>query len=704
MNAPLHRTHNSPFAGRFLPAILIFLVLAGKSHAAWITDAAGARVFVRAIAYAPYHPTELWALSRHTQGTDHHLIRELGANCLITWRPTTYEEMELWYKQGMYTIPQVVYQPPRLSIFADGYEAPVPIYADDVNLRGMREAARDMGSALKGNPGLLAVSMGNDYAWSAYSGGLGFAYGGYDDITLRAFRANLRNRFETVDAFCRRTGQELATFDDALPPPGLSPLPIFWEWWVFMRDTFSAYLQVGKEGLRAVGCEAPTTYCQPYGVRWDPASQGGDLPAMDIVSGNIFYSQSLDWGLFCADINRLISGANGRPVLVTETGAHTLYSERELAPRKIKQSVACVLLHPEVAGVGIYEYCDEWHRSGNPEKQDDTDAREHWGLVTGHRDQKLTFGAAAQMLHFIRRNEQRLQQWQSRPEVLVSQQELDWWRLGGRDGSFYQRVCTELYRRGVSFRTVGNEALLKLDPASCPRLILCDSLLYGTPDGRQGAARSVVEYIEKGGDVLYIARDPWRQLYSQAFVPDDLVPPPDGAPLNCDYGAGHLTLIPTYGLDDRALRSVVEDYLGQELQARPVRALTAPEERPEVFWRVFVDDDGLWMLVVNAEKKRVPRLEVELGEGMEAGRVQVRGADGARMSHEDGRAFLVDLETYALVYLGPEPEPVAPTADPAAEPTTEPVAEPVTEPAAPAEPPQPDGPPAGTVVTPVGEG
>jgi len=655
MKAPLHRPHNSLSPHGFLPVLALALLAIHSAHAAWITDTSGKRVFVRGIAYAPYHPTELWALSGRTRGTDYHLMRELHANCIITWNKMTYEDIEGWWKEGLYCIPQVTYRPPRLSIFANGYDAPVPIYVNADNLQGMRDTARDFSSALKGNPAVLAVSLGNDYAWSAFSGDLGFAYGGYDDETLQAFRSNLKRRFGTVEAFVRRSGQEIVTFDDALPPKGLNPQPLFGEWQVFMREAFGAFLDKGKEGLRAVGWEAPVTYCQPYGVKWDPASQGSELPGLDIVSGNIFYAQSRDWSLLCTDIDRLIAGARGRPVLITETGAHSLMGERDTAPRKIKQSIACALLHPEIAGVGVYEYCDEWHRSGNPEKQDDTDAREHWGLVTGHRDQKPAFGAAAEMLGFIERNEQRFQQWQSRPEVLLSMQELDWWRVGGLDGSFCERVAAELYRHGVSFRLADSQSLLNLDPAQCPRLILCDSWLFSSPDGSQSVARAVVGYVEAGGEVLYIAQRPWRQLYGDEFIPEELVPPPDGAPVNRDYGSGRITVIPTYNIEDRDLRFILEDYLGDALHTRPVTDLSAPEGRPQVFWRVFQDDEGLWMLAVNAEKDRIQRLKLQLHEGMDRERVDVRGADGARISREDGELYLLDLNAYALVYLGKAP-------------------------------------------------
>lgn len=607
---------------------------------------------MRGVGYSPYHPRHGFELPRAVRALDRRLILGLNANCVLTWGPTSFEDVASWRKVGVYTLPQVVYSPPKLSFFPTGQSAPVPVYVSEENRQGLHDAVRDLGSALKGSRGVLAISLGNQYAWSAFSGDLGFSYGGFDEETVAAFRARLKQRFSSVEQFNELAGHRVANLDGVLPAVGLSPSPAFWEWWLFMQEAFAGYLKSGQEGLAAVGWTCPTTYARPCGVRWDPASEGGPLPSVEIVSGNVFRKDARSWGGFCVTIDRLVSRARGRPVLVTETGAHTLHTDENEAARTLKQSIACALLHPELAGVGVYEYCDEWHHSGQPDVHDDMDDREHWGLVTGRRAPKRTYHAAKEMFAFIERNERLFEEWQSPPAVLLSQQDLDWWKARGLEGVIHEAIAVELYRQGVSFRLVDSEGLLQLDPHEHPRLILCDTYLCSNPDGTQDVQGSIVSYIENGGNVLYVSRAPWQRLYGRSTAPEELRPASDRGPASRDYGKGHITIVPTHDLTEEKVRYLVEDYLAETLKDRPVMSLEAEGDESEVFWRMFEAQDGLWLLAVNVGTKPIRRLRVQLGRALSGKRAALRGGDGAQSDRVGKSLYVAGLNTYALIYLG----------------------------------------------------
>ncbi len=649
---------------------------APRCEAAWITGPRGERVFVRGISYAPYHPREKWALSPATQARDRKLIHDLGANCLLTWRKTSSEEVSAWQKLGLYSLPQVLFTPPKVSVYPNGQKAPVPVYVAEATRRGFHDAARDLAGALQGNPGVLVVSLGDAFVWSAYSGDLGFCYAGYDEETVGAFRDGLKTRFGTAARFGALTGQPADSLDDVVPPTGLTPRPLFGEWWQFMQRTLAGFLAQGYDGVRSVGWTCPVTYARRWGMRWDPACEGGRLPMLDVVSGNVFHEHTLDWTSFACALDRLIAGAGGKPVLLSETGAHTLRVDPQEAARTVKESIALALLHPEIAGVALYEFCDEWELGGKGDVQDDTSNAEFWGLVSGLREPKATYLAAAEMFAFIKAHETMLQEWQSAPAVLVSQQDHDWWKIGGPEAAFCERVAGELYRHGVSFQFVDNEGLQQLDPAVQPRLILCDSFLGCNPDGSGDVQARVTRFIEAGGDVLYTCSRPWQRLYGHLDLPPELAATGQ-VPKSRAFGKGRFTLVPSDSLGPKELRYCLEDYLEDPLKSRPVLAVNAPAVAPPaeaetpaagtptgtpasdagVFWRVFQDRAGLWLYLVNVGAAPVPRLELDLAPGLDTRRVALNAADGARLGRSHGKLCLSDLDTYALVFLAPVARP-----------------------------------------------
>ncbi len=639
---------------RAVIATLLVLFAAQTGQAAWLTSQQGQRVFVRGIYYSPYHPDEKAGITPKTMARDRRLITKLNANCIITAEPATSEGVAAWRRAGVYTIAQVPYQPKVMSRFANGALAEVPAYINRENRQGLYKAARDMSSALKGNEGFLAMSLGNDYHWTGFTlaDNLGFSYVGFDGETLGAFQERIKDRFGTVDNLNSMTEQFVTAFGEVLPTLGLSRRPVFGEWWLFLRDTFTEYLKAGWDGARSVGSATPTTYQRPSGIRWDPASEGCSLPFTEIISGNVFHKDALDWGRFSLCIDRIISAAAGRPVLVTETGAHSLQRSPELVSRLIKQSIACTLLHPEIAGVGLFEYCDDWRRDGSPDIQNTADDAEHWGLVDGNRVQKPAYETARQMFALIERNEELFRQWQSPATILLSQQDQDWWKLRGLAGALYERVGTELYRQGVSFRLADNRALLNLDPQRHPVLILCDSFLYNEPDLSNDVLGHVVSYVESGGKLLYIASRPWQRLYGPSSPPEPLQVPADGAPAVRKYGKGQCTLIPKATFDDREIHYLITDFIADLNPHPPVKTLECPDNPEGVFWRIFEGQDGFWIFVVNATDQRIPRIDIALDERIPARQARLRESDGAGLGRRKNSLRLTGLDTYALIHLG----------------------------------------------------
>lgn len=636
-------------------ALGLLLTAATPTLAAWITGPAGERVFVRGLIYSPYHPREAWALSDATRQLDRDLLRKLDANCIITSHPTSATEVTEWHSRGIYTIPQVPFTPTEHTFFVNGNDAPVPLYASEMDRLAFREAARDLAASLKGNPGALAISLASDLNWSAYDATLGFTYGGFDNLTLDAFHTALKQRFAGREALILGGGEDEArTLSDVIPPIGIKPSGLFWEWWRFMAGTLAEYLRQADEGIRAVDCDRPSLYRAACGVTWDPGSEGLRLPFAGISAGGVFHGQATNWLRFCTTIQRLASAAAGRPVLITGTGAHTLLTEPADTMRAIRMSVACALLHPEVAGVALQEFSDQWQVAGKPNQQDDSSAREYWGLVTADRQPKPAFQTAREMFDLLDRYGVTFQEWQSPPAVYLGQQELDWWKVGGQEAGFHERVADQLYRHGVPFAFLDSAGLAKVTAAAQPRLILCDSYLPSEPDGTWPVHENLFRYVREGGNLFYITRMPWQAVYGRPPVPAEFQTPADRTPASRTCGAGKYAIYPTYDMEDSTLRPVLEDYLAGYLENRPVISIKGPGDALPVFWRVFQDRSTRWLLVVNPASSQAPPLTVELGAGVLARQARLVASDGAGCgARGKTRLGIGGLNCYALISLGP---------------------------------------------------
>lgn len=644
---------------RIALSIVALAALVHCCDAAWLTTAEGKRVFVRGLAYSATHPKEGADLSASTRALDRRLIRNLRANCLIPLGQTSSESVTTWYEDGILCIPTVPYKAEQMTFFINGQPAPVPAYLDPANRKGLYAAARDLGSAFKGNPGVLAVSLGNNFAWSGFSGDLqGFGYGGFDEGTVAAFQETLARRFGSLDHFNQLTGSDRASFSEVLPPLGLTPAPDFHEWWLFMRDGFAEFLKQGSEGLQAVGINRPSTYQEPTGVRWDPASERVRLPFADLVSANVFYKDARSWLRYCVTLDQVIAGAHGRPVLLTETGVDSLIHTPERQQSILTRSVAFALLHPELAGIGLYEYCDDWQRGGDPKTHSDRDDREHWGLVDGYRAPKPLYRTAVVLMSMLERNDQRLQEWQSPPEVLVSRQDLDWWKLRGPSATRYEDVADQLYRLGVSFHLADVETLLALDPVRTPRLVVCDTFLSVDPDGSNNLAGHLVSYVENGGELLYLCSRPWQVLYGNYSVPEELQVPADRSPVVRQYGKGRCTLVPRDSFTGEELSYYLADFLAGSIEKRRVRAVLSDETPTPVYWRVFEDRDECYLLVVNPAEARAPRLTLKLASGVSLGKVRILETDGCGLVRRGQEFSLESLNSYVMVALGPRAQPL----------------------------------------------
>lgn len=635
-------------------ATLLLVMLQQLADAAWINTPDGKRLFVRAVVYSPHHPKHATDLPAPVRARDQQLVRGLNANCVLRLEPVNYAELEAWHQQGVYSLPQVPYEPLEATAFVNGQTAPIPSYVSRTNRDGLFSAARDFASALKGNPGLLGVSLGSSYSWTAFSGDLGgFAYGGFDDATVEAYQQWLKDRFGTFSAFQELTLVDAAGFGEMLPARALDNSPSFYEWWLFMDQAFSEYLKRGYEGLRAVGLEAPALYQQPYGLRWDPASEGAHLPYTEVVAANAFFPDGLDWRNYCIALDRTVAQAGGRPVLLTQTGVETLTRSPEVQRSILERSIALALLHPEIAGVGIYEFCDGWERAGKPDVHDNRDDREHWGLVTGTREPKPLYGVVRSLFAMLERNESLLQEWQSPPDVLLGCQEVDWWRVRGPAATNYQRVATELYRLGVSFRLTDSASLRDIDPRHHPLLVLCDRFLPSDPAHTPGLLGHVVSYVERGGKLLYLSPTPWQPLYGSFTPPVELTPPADGSPATRPYGAGSCTLVSAAELTDREMHYFVQEFVAEAISRKLVTALrpqgVGEGPVPEVYWRMYESQESHWLYAVNLGSIPAPRLELALGDDVSPRRLSMRESDGAGLAITGKAAYLTGLRTYALI-------------------------------------------------------
>ncbi|MCK9554711.1 tetratricopeptide repeat protein [bacterium] len=120
---------------------------------------------------------------------------------------------------------------------------------------------------------------------------------------------------------------------------------------------------------------------------------------LDFMSFNTYVGLK-DWnGTFDAEyadrmVNEILSLSKkfGKPALISEMGYSTFWekssgmTQREVVSRQIKA------VDKKLMGFLLFEWCDNWNKSGRPGELDDT-IEEHWGINDGYRAPKSGYGA-----------------------------------------------------------------------------------------------------------------------------------------------------------------------------------------------------------------------------------------------------------------------------------------------------------------------
>ena len=567
--------------------------------------------FLRGIGWSPWHAVYGWGRPPDVVAQDYAILRDLHVNALRTWGPTSREGCDACSEQGLYIVPQIGRSKMPRMRFRDGKEGH-PVYTASESLASIAKHARQLATDLKGHPAVVAYNLGNEYSWVGPNKKGHYQSQGFDDLTLRAFRVNLRQRFGTIGKWNRLAGRADPAFDGITPPTGTGKSLLYWEWWRYQREAFGAFLRAGHGAIRETDDRVPVTYALLCGGRWDAATEDADLPFLKLQGDNLYYHWDRDWGRYCTRLARRIGP--GRPILVTESGINTwMFKDPQVAARLMKQMLWVLALHPEVRGIFPFVYCDEWWHGPDPKKQDVSG--DAWGIVTADRKPKPTYAALRDTYAEFERLHDFMSTREAPVELLVSDQVIDRWR--GRAGPLVGDVCRGLYRRGVSFRLVSLLRPSDLSATECKRLVLLDSTIPDEPDGTSPAREALVAFAKHGGQILYLNARPWRGLYL-----------PDGRPLGIDA----------------SVRAAQGDAWPEIEASIGKRTVTIETNRGEVFWRRLsgAERDLLLIVATGPEPVDVVTIRGVPIAGLES-------ADGAKLTVRSNSTQLCGLDTYALL-------------------------------------------------------
>ncbi len=613
-------------------------------RAGHLVDRAGDKVFLRGIGWSPWHMEVGWGLTPEIIAGDRELLRGMHVNALRTWGGASRKAADEWYAEGFYWVPQVHRLEVPLGVFAAGDPSRCPAWTHADTLSAMRETATKLATELKEAPGIIAYNLGNEYSCVGVNKSGYYQYGGFDEFTLAEFRKWLKKRFPTPEDFERHYGETPPDFDTYRPPTASTKDPLFGEWWHFQRDQCYQFLRAGHEVVKAIDPDRPTTYARLCGGRWDPATEDLILDFSKTVGDNLYYHWDKDWYKYCLRLARHAGTGPGKPVLLTESGIRSKLTDSEAA-RLLKQMLMCSIVHPEVAGIAIFEYCDEWYNHpGNP-KLHDARVEANWGLVTADRKPKGTYRAAAEVYGLFERMNDFIIDGEAAPLVIVSGQETDWWR--GSQSVSHAEVVELLYRNGVPFGLWGDSALLsRLNPECCSRLVLCDTHLWAEPDGSRNVSEAILDFARRGGRVLYLCEEPFQKVSGYHDVPAVLRDGEGRIP----FGQGEFTIVRELP-EGRRLWQVLRDFLGPVLEDEPVQNLRA-QGAEDLIWRVLEAREEQRLIVVNAAAEPVHDVRIRLNPGVSAEKAALYAADGGELAVSGPNGVLLsEINTYAIIDL-----------------------------------------------------
>jgi len=649
------------FSLQFILAIaLVSFLTQEEIWAGAVTTQSGRRVLLRGIGWSPWHAKEHWNLSQATIAQDTALLKEAHINCLRTWGPAKRQTVEERYRQGFYMVPTVGRSGLKKSRYADGTEGGIA-FADPQNIARFRELCREAAEEVAGAEGCPVLLLGNEYSWVGQDAKGNWGYLGFDEVTQTQFAHWLQERFGTVERFNAACGTNFASLSEVKAP---GEGKVRYQWWLFLREVFDSYMRSGYGAVKAVAPALNVSYAKLMGLRWDPATEDARLQFLEVQGDNLYWFWHKNWAVFNAYLNDLISHAPQRPVLITETGFLSIPLGPERAARLTKQVLMNLFMHPQVAGVCIYVYCDEWWWDGNLAEQA---PGESWGILTADRQKKPSYEAVREIYGLI---EQRLEPLliaaQDEPAVWVSSQSLDG-LLGGSNASRHVQIKQALYNLGVPFRALHSEDLCRLPALNPPKLILCDDVLQDdwrttrSPRAENDAGAALEQYVRNGGQVLYVAEKPFSALYGPLSISDKLAQIKAEAHKRSrqviQLGRGRLIFVPRVQLTNGEARTLVREFLPECIQKQPVRLIqvSPPDKAKEVFWRILRCGAAQVLWVVNMSESPVEvafRLSHTRANSLATdGKIEYAGAEEIR---------LAPLDTYAVFQLDRQSDMAAP--------------------------------------------
>ncbi len=551
------------------------------------------------------------------------------------------------YQRGFYVVPTVGRKGLKPTRFADGLEKGV-CFADGANVERFQQLCESAAREVAGVEGCPVLLLGNEYSYVGRNRAGVWTYLGFDEVTQQAFRQWLWRRFGSVELLNRACGTQYGTFEQ-FKAPGRGRAR--YQWWLFLRETFSKYMKAGYEAAKRAAPRLNISYAKLMGSHWDPCTEDARLSFLDVQGDNLYWHWHKDWAWYCAMLSDLVANAPDKPCLITESGFQSLVLGEERAARLMRQMLANLLMHPQVAGVCVYAYCDEWYMDGDPAHQSPA---ESWGIVTAWRQPKKSYEAVAEVYKLI---EQRLEPYllaaRDAPAVWVSAQELDG-LLGGHKTSRRIEVIRALYSLGIPFRSIKGEELCHVDKVAPPRLILCDDVLFNDLSAIGGlgagldAGRAIERYIKAGGQVLYIAERPFEALYGQLDISPELKRVVERANprATASIGRGRITVLRLASPTHVQAREAVREFMSSYLSSRPISLvrIEPADAGEELFWRVWNFEQGALVWVVN-EGARALDVTLRVPSG-----ATLVGSDGAQALVTPGQVHLRGLNTYAVLW------------------------------------------------------
>ena len=634
---------------RKLMLLIMVCLLPCAGFCAALIGPDGEPVVVRGIGWSPWHYPEGWGLSEATRNLDRQILHEAHINTLRHWGPDSPESVKERMGYGFYTIPTLHCHEGLAAEFETGTKSGIS-HTDTATRDAFVKRVREDVAQFDNSEGVLCFLLGNEYSGVGQDSARNhdYFYKGFEISNLEHFRNWLKERFGTLERMNQFCNTSYTDFSQAQP---LATRRMRYEFWLHQNRTFEDFMQIAHEAAMQGNPECKTAYAKLMGTHWDPYTEDVRLSFLSYGSGNEYWDWTHDWATFNNYLNDLIAAAPGKSVILTESGFQSRVRGPEKAARLTKQLIWNTFMHPQMAGVCIYAYSDEWYVDGNDKEQSDW---ESWGVVTADRQKKPQYFAMAQCYKDIEAIQDDIAIWQDAPQVTVSNQALDN-LVADASTAMHHDIARLFYSNGIAFRSAMPFDLLHLDPVKQPRLILCDQLLNNEPDGSADAVAAIVKYIRDGGQVLYLSPKPWQVVYGQAQVPVELQLA-GTEPGIVKYGKGMVQFVSDTQIPVDKLKEYVWDFLqmtGAQFPLRPVEVVPAGRGN-ELFCRILsVDAEKSYIVVVNAGDTRLPAAELDLTGYKTA---KLRFGDGASLMTQPAadnsmRLSLRDIDTYAVIEL-----------------------------------------------------